>query len=282
MNKNSIIFLSLAQNCSSTLKNYFNFLDKFPKSYKIKSIIAENNSIDNTREILDNYSKINGNMTIIKADFLNRVEERILRITKGRHFLKNYIINKKLKSEFVCVIDLDNVIKKKIEFKNFFQILKDLKNNKNKLNGISVKSNPYYYDILALKCDKFKLPNILEIQRNKNIISAYNNRKKYIYLLQKKINFEKKLNTISSFNGLCVYNYNDFILGDYFYGEKNKKKATFNEHIKFNLSIHKKNGKFIQISDKLFLTTPKEHNPPKNFLQFCLNKFSLKFLNSKL
>lgn len=113
MNKNSIIFLSLAQNCSSTLKNYFNFLDKFPKSYKIKSIIAENNSIDNTREILDNYSKINGNMTIIKADFLNRVEERILRITKGRHFLKNYIINKKLKSEFVCVIDLDNVIKKK-------------------------------------------------------------------------------------------------------------------------------------------------------------------------
>lgn len=281
MNKNSIIFLSLAQNCSLTLKNYFNFLEKFPKSFKIKFIIAENNSKDNTRKILDDYSKINKDMTLIKADFLNRVEERILRITKGRHFLKNYIIKKKLKSEFVCVIDLDNVLKQKIELKNFFQILKDLRKNKKELNGISVKSNPYYYDILALKCDRFNLPNILNIQRDKNIFSAYNIRKKHIYSIQKKVNSEKKLNTISSFNGLCVYNYNDFILGDYFYGEKNKKKATFNEHIKFNLSLYKKNGKFIRISDKLYLSTPKEHFPPKNLFEFCLDKFLFKLIGNK-
>ena len=111
--KYKIIFLSLAQNCASTLKNYFNFLERFPKSYKIKIIIAENNSKDNTREIIENYSKTNKDVTLLKTDFLNSIDERILRITRGRDFLQKYIIKYNLNSDFICVIDLDDVIKKK-------------------------------------------------------------------------------------------------------------------------------------------------------------------------
>lgn len=274
--KYKIIFLSLAQNCASTLKNYFNFLERFPKSYKIKIIIAENNSKDNTREIIENYSKTNKDVTLLKTDFLNSIDERILRITRGRDFLQKYIIKYNLNSDFICVIDLDDVIKKKINFKNFIKVLRHLKKNKNKLNGISVKTNPYYYDILALKCQKFKTPNILKIQREKNILSAYSIRKKYIYSLQKKLNTEKKLYTISSFNGLCVYNYKDFIKGNYFYGENNKKRVNFNEHIKFNTSLNNLNGKFIQISDQLFLSTPKEHLPASSFINFWFNRIFLR------
>ena len=270
MNKKTydIIFLSLAQDCASSLYLYFKFLKTFPKNLKKKIIIAENNSKDNTRDVILNYLKLNDEITLVKTDFLNRVDERILRITKGRLFLQKYIIKNNLRSRFVCLIDLDDVLNKNMKFKDFNKILLELKNKEKILNGISVKSKPFYYDILAFKCDKFYLPNILEMQRSKKIISAYSERKKYIYSLQRKINKEKKLKTISSFNGLCVYNFKDYIKGNYFLKDSNKKKVTLNEHMKFNISLHQKNGKYIMINDNFFLSTPKEHLPANSFFEF--------------
>lgn len=273
-----VIFLSLAQNCAPSIQLYFNFLETFPKNFKKKIIIAENNSRDGTRNIISNYSKLNKDVTLLKTDFLNKVEERILRITKGRLFLQKYIIKNKLKSKFVCLIDLDDVLNNKIKFIEFSKILTYLKKNEKKLNGISVKSKPFYYDILSFKCDKFYLPNILELQKSKNVFfQSYFSRKKYIYSVQRKINGYKKLETISSFNGLCVYNYKDFIKGNYLFKRKIANNNIMNEHMNFNISLNVINKKKILIFDDFFLNTPAEHSPPNNIIDFYTKKLKSYF-----
>ena len=55
-----------------------------------------------------------------------------------------------------------------------------------------------------------------------------------------------------------------------------KKRVNFNEHIKFNTSLNNLNGKFIQISDQLFLSTPKEHLPRSSFINFWFNRIFLR------
>ena len=283
MSKYNFVFLCLARDCADYLDIFFNFLDTFPTKVSSKIIFGENNSRDNTKKKINDYiHKSKKNHKLLNLTSLNKINDRIERITKGRHLLKNYLIKKKIKSDYVCVMDLDNVLSKELNlnYAKFKKLVNSLKKKNNKLNGISVKSKPYYYDILAFKSKKFDLPNILQIQRSKQFFNAYYLRKKYIYSLQRKINKQKKLMTISSFNGLCLYNYDDYILGDYYYRENKliNSNKLLNEHMKFNLSLNKLNKKHILIDDIFKLKTPEEHIPASNFFNFIYNKIKNFFL----
>jgi hypothetical protein len=280
MSQYDIIFLSLAKNCSKYLPNYFNLINELSKNFKIKVVIGENNSNDDTKNIICKQIKINKNIKLLNTYFLKKYTNRIFRIAKGRNFLQKYIIKKKIKARYVCVMDLDNVLDTILDKKEFIKMLKLLKNKKNLYNGISVKSKPYYYDILAFSSDQFISKNILEIQSARNFFfNAYFLRKKNIYSMQKKINNFKNLVTISSFNGLCIYNYKDFIKGNYMY-KNTPKKVVMNEHMNFNISLNKINKKKILIYDNFFLKTPPEHSPRKNILDFYVKKIkSLLFDN---
>ena len=152
--------------------------------------------------------------------------------------------------------------------KSFKQALYILQMNKNKIFGISAKSRPYYYDMLNLKIPNLYNFNIYKIQSEKNF-DFYNKRKKYIYDYQVKISKMKDLFTISSFNGICIYFFNDYKNSNYI--SKNKKNIT-PEHLYFNKNIHKKNKKFILMSSAITLNTPKEHMPYSNFFYFAFKK----------
>lgn len=272
MNNYDFIFLCLVRDCENTLDIFINFLKTFPKTKKIKVIFGENNSKDNTKDKIINY-KSNSilEFQLLNLKKLSNISDRITRITKGRYLLQKYIIKKKYKSKYICIIDVDDVLLncKCLTYNKFKKLVEKLSKNSHLLNGISVKSKPVYYDILAFKSNKINLPNILEIQRSKSFSKAYSLRKKYIFSIQKKINNMQNIFSISSFNGMCIYNFEDYIMGNYFYKEKyNIRKVKLNEHMKFNMSLNKKNGKFIFVDDKFFLNTPKEHLPPNNILSF--------------
>ena len=66
--------------------------------------------------------------------------------------------------------------------------------------------------ILSFRMKNFFMKNIYFIQQNYRIQL----RKKYLYTVSNKF---KNLYTISSFNGMCIYNYNDYKHGSYI--EKN-------------------------------------------------------------
>ena len=261
------VFLALAKNCSKYLKNYFYFIKKLSKSYNVLVIVGENSSNDGTLEFLISQKK-STNLVILNTSELSKYSNRIYRLSLGRQILKNYIEKKKIKSRFIVINDLDDVLKKKISIKNFLRISKILEKNKKDLFGISVKSSPYYYDLLVLKIKDLFEFNVLKIQRSfapQSIIQRLNVLSKF----KKKITYMKDLKSISSFNGMCIYLSKDYKLGSYL-KSKTKKNVDLVDHLSINQEIHNKSKKYILISNILKLRTPKDHSPRNIFTLFFL------------
>lgn len=121
--------------------------------------------------------------------------------------------------------------------------------------------------MLNLKIPNLYNFNIYKIQSEKNF-DFYNKRKKYIYDYQVKISKMKDLLTISSFNGFCIYFFNDYKNSNYI----SKNKNITPEHLYFNNNIYKKNKKFILMSNAIILNTPQEHMPYNYFFYFVFKK----------
>jgi glycosyltransferase involved in cell wall biosynthesis len=268
MKKFDYIFLSLAKDVEKTIPIFLDFINKISKNHRVLVCIGEDGSKDNTLEIINKYKRKLNNLIIIKTDKINKINNRIQKIAAGRQILKDYIIKNKFYAKFVVITDLDDVLKNGLNIKSFKQALHILQINKNKIFGISAKSKPYYYDMLNLKIPNLYNFNIYKIQCEKNF-DFYNKRKKYIYDYQFKISKMKDLLTISSFNGFCIYFFDDYKNSNYI--SKNKKKII-PEHLYFNNNIYKKSKKFILMSNAIILNTPQEHFPYNYFLHFVFKK----------
>ena len=275
INNYDIVFLSLARNCEKTVEIFFNFLEDLEKNnYKVLSIVGENNSEDLTFDKLRRYSETSNLLRLLDTTFIEKFNDRIIRLSKARQYLKNYLEEKRITSKYVCVIDLDEVISEGINYKEFITIKETLDKGCDKLFGISVKTSPYYYDILNYE-DKDNINlNILKLQNTKDLFS-YFERKKKIYNLQKKITSMDESLSISSFNGLCLYLYEDYINGFYFQ-EKNNNPIP--EHLNLNRLIKNKTKKDIIFLNKLIFRMPEEHRPIFSFIHFLINKFT-KYMN---
>ena len=197
------------------------------------------------------------------------------RLSLGRQILKDYINKKKYKSKFIVVNDLDEIFKKKISLKNFLKISNTLQKNNKFLFGISVKSKPFYYDLLVLKIKDIFEYDVLKIQKSRSIKSILQ-RISIISNYKRKITYMNDLKSISSYNGMCIYIFKDYQKGSYI--SKGKKNITNNiDHLSLNLGIHSKTKKYILISNTLNLFTPK-HHLPKNLIQLLYYNFIKKFI----
>ena len=270
-----IIFLGLAKNVFGTIRSFFKSCEETSKKgFKICIIIGENGSQDNTREFLKNYKSDNLSFFFIETDFLDVHKNRILRLTHGREYLKRFIIENKIISKYVSVIDLDTVIARGFNVDEYIESIKILEKDKQNLFAVSSKSQPYYYDMLPLIIKDYFEYDVYKIQTTFNPLYFYENRKKYIYRFQKKITNMRDVLTLSSHNGLTTYMYKYYINGTYISSNKNIIKS---EHINFNLSLHNKTNKFILMTNKINLLTPPEHMPLKliEFVKRTLTKYLL-------
>jgi hypothetical protein len=277
MNKNyKIAFLGLAQNCSKTLPNFFTFLNKIENDFnKIYLFIGENDSKDNTLDILKNYKNKKITKKIINTNFMKKYTHRLERMAQGRNYISKLL--NKLKLDFVVWLDLDDVLSNGINRNEFLNSINILKKGNN-LFGVSATSYPHYYDILSLRINKYFMKNIYYISQIKNIFTGYILRKKYIYNIQKKINKISKL-TISSFNGMCIYKFKYYKYSSYInFNSSSKETREIVEHVIFNEKISKKFKKFILINKSLSLSMPLQHFPYSSFISFIFGKiyFSLK------
>lgn len=270
--KYDLIFLGLAKNVEKTIYNFFKSCENLANSgLHICVIIGENDSSDNTKEILKKFQSTKFNFINLNTDFLNIYKNRIVRISHGRQYLKNFLIKNNIKSKFVSVVDLDNIISSGIDTNNFIKTLDILKKENKSIFGISCKSKPYYYDMLPLVIKDYYEFDVYKIQTTFSLFNFYLKRKKFIYDFQKKITSMRDILTLSSHNGLTTYNYEEYILGNYL-GKKNSEIKS--EHLNFNIEIHRLTNKFILMTNKLILSTPTEHYPI-NFLEF-IKKYIVK------
>ena len=271
MNKSyDIIFLGLARNIENTIYNFFSSIEKLSKTKQILVVIGENSSTDKTRNILENYKNKNFEFIFLKTDSLKNIKNRISRLTYGRQILKDFIDQNNFESKYISIIDLDTVIKLGFDDESFLLSLKKLEKNRGTIFGISAKSKPYYYDLLPLIIKDYFEFDVYKIQTQLKLFTIYSDRKKFIYDFQKRITKMRDVNTISSHNGLTIYFYEDYLLGNYV-NEKSTKIVS--EHINLNKKINQMTNKFILMSNLIQLSTPEEHMP------LSLNQFSRKLIS---
>ena len=145
-----IIFLGLAQNCQKFLPNFFDRIEKISKTLKIQVFIGENGSNDFTFDIIHKKIASSKLFNFVDTTNIEIYEDRIKRLATARQLLKDKIIKLNLKSEFVCVVDLDDVINDVFNLDLLKSFMTNLKKNQNKYFGISLNSKPYYYDIFRI------------------------------------------------------------------------------------------------------------------------------------
>ncbi len=267
--KIDIIFLGLAQNCEKHIDKFFDVIIKLSKILNIHVIIGENNSNDYTINKIKEFSlKFQDNFTFIDTTFIEKYDDRIKRLAAARQKLKDNIDILKLRSDYICVVDLDDVLNQNFNVDLILELKNKLKKNSLEYFAMSISSKPFYYDILNFESNIFPNHNIKQIQNNKSI-KSYKDRKKFIYDVQKKISLQKNFDCISAFNGFCIYNFDDFIKSQYL---ENSEDVT-PEHLFLNRKIHLITKKKILVTDN-YLQMPNEHKPINNIISFFLEKIS--------
>ena len=181
LKKKSIVFLGLTKNSADTLSYFLNFFKKIKKKYKnCYLIIGENDSTDNTKKILNKFSKKDNKFFLVDTSFAKKFKFRLEKMANLRESLNFEMKKIKKKIDYVCWFDLDDVIANSLSVKKFIESNKKLEADK-KLFGLSSNSKPYYYDILSFRKKNFYTKNIYIISLNKNLISGFSLRKKFIY-----------------------------------------------------------------------------------------------------
>lgn len=214
LSESSIIICSIVRDCGRNLKaniKTVNSLCKLTKEYQV--IIFENDSKDNTKDILTGWSKEDENILVNITDF--NVEKtipshtessnknpffsrkRIEKMAYYRNQYLEYIWNNKLEADYIIVVDLDvekisiNGIISSFGHQNRWDVIS--------ANGFSLspKLTKRYHDSYALiECGNQNTP-----QSEQSII---NNQYKFGFLKKQHPLFK----VYSAYGGLAIYKFN--------------------------------------------------------------------------
>lgn len=261
-----LLILSLAQNCEKYLVNFFKDIKIASNNLNIKIIIGENGSSDYTFEVIH---KSRLDIDFVDTTIVEQYHNRIFRLSKARQMLLEHVRHKNYHSKYICVIDLDDVLENCFIYENLKKMITILEKNKNKYFAVSSQSKPYYYDILNFLSEGDFNNSIQELMSSKNFFSFFN-RKKKIYDIQKNLSKTTSFECASSFNGMCIYFFDELIKFNYFGLDINNKIIP--EHINLNLNLSKFTKKKILITNEAFVNMPNEHRPIFSFTNFMFIK----------
>tara|TARA_B100000965_G_scaffold350111_1_gene323775 strand:- start:519 stop:1391 length:873 start_codon:yes stop_codon:yes gene_type:complete len=275
----NIVIAGLAKNCEDNFKKNIEYLIDFKEFYKetieISILILENDSKDNTKEIIKKSSN-KEYITDYCLDGLDtKLTNRIERITYCRNFLLEKLTSFQ-SQEAECLyisIDFDLDLFSKTPKEKFFQILNKLRNQKD-LTAVFPNNVPYYYDVHALRKDKW---NSIDSWKKYNQISKYIPVGKFflkyflIYKKQIKINTNREfINVDSAFGGIGIYKMTKSEFSNIKY--ESDKLFEKCEHINFNSYFN------CAIYTSWKVESPKEHLEYKNLnslnkLRYILSSF---------
>ena len=223
-------------------------------SNKSKLIVYENDSKDNTLEILQNYKNNNHDTVIISENGIMKnipKTKRTITLAYCRNKILEYIEKNNLYSKFdyMVVLDLDNVCEK-ILYSGFYNSFKNVKD----WDILGANQVGSYYDYWALRTKKYNTNIHDHSLRMKNLRIKKKYIKPYIELggyfnLKTKKKFNQKFHkVISCFGGLAIYNIKK-IKGCWYDSDDGKDC----EHVKFHKSLNEKYNTKIFINGKLLI-----------------------------
>ena len=248
----NIVIAALARDCAKALERNIPLIEILRKEFAWSHVIViENDSNDNTKEILSKWSNNSNDVKIISNDYgtitipeknqdnpsPNTSIHRIEKMVKYRNMYLNYIKGIKHPIDYLMVIDVD------IESFSIDGIIKSIKNANSDwggifANGITKKAflgftfSEILYDIYAI----YEYPFLEEkrglIRKKLEITDKPG--------IKKKIKENNYYSVISAFGGIGIYKYN--LIKELKYRvvpDFNNKNETLCEHIPFNLEVVK-------------------------------------------
>ena len=250
------IFAGCVRNCERWLPQVLNNIDKY-SSYFLKShfIFIENDSTDNTKEILEKWYK-NKNCSSTNMDGLKNIPKRGLRLEAARNaYLKIIKDSNSLKKyDYLIVMDFDDVSIFEIEKKNILKSIEFLNSDKS-IAGVFSNQRGMYYDMWTLRHKTICPVDVWEEILDYKIKNKVTDEIAYECTLKKrKFNLDENnspLEVDSAFGGFAIYKM-DYILKNQkpYIGSKTKKIDKNNtikwqvcEHVQFNMGIKDLGGK---------------------------------------
>ena len=250
------IFAGCVRNCERWLPKVLNNIERY-SSYFLEShfIFIENDSTDNTKEILKKWYK-NRNCSSTNMDGLKNIPKRGLRLEAARNaYLKIIKDSNSLKKyDYLIVMDLDDASIFEIEKKNILKSIEFLNSDKS-IAGVFSNQRGMYYDMWTLRHKTICPVDVWEEILDYKIKNKVTDEIAYECTLKKrKFNLDENnspLEVDSAFGGFGIYKM-DYILKNQkpYIGSKTKKIDKNNtikwqvcEHVQFNMGIKDLGGK---------------------------------------
>lgn len=249
INKN-IIIAALARNCEESLRTNIPLIEELRAQFVWSQVVVvENDSIDGTKELLNNWKLNSSNVTVISNDYGTKTipdkddliinpytcYQRIDKMVSYRNLYLDYIKEVDHPIDLVIVIDIDII---QISLTGLINVINSFDDKTGAVfsNGMSVKKTPFglskiYYDIFAV----WEYPLSDEFSHSPESLG------KTFKSINKNIKRSPLYQVISAFGGVGVYNYN--AIKDLRYktvlNPLNQLEAIC-EHIPFNQAIVKR------------------------------------------
>lgn len=288
INKN-IVIAALARDCEKSLPKMIDLIDKLRERFIIsKVVVVENDSKDNTKNILFNWETLSEGVKILSQDYgtltipaIDQVEcdptisvHRIEKMSLYRNIYLDYVDKLNIEIDYLMVIDID------IDFFSIEALVEALDKDKKDWgaifsNGMTQKKylgilSKIYFDCFAI----YEYP----------FVEDFSYTQKSLDLTFKTINSnikKKKLySVISAFSGIGIYRY-EAIKGLRYKALINKSinGTAVCEHIPFNIEIIKRGYKNYIYRDFVVMYGDK-HNLGlilKLYMPYALFNFVRKF-----
>lgn len=264
MESSKVLICSTVKNCGESLKKNIPLVEQLRSNFRDSEIIiVENDSTDNTKDVIFNWQKNYDKVHIISEDTGEETippthttegnpvfsVHRIRKMAEYRNKYLNYIESNSIYADFIIIIDLDIMFFSKAGVFNSLGFEKNWSVITANGKGLSPTPTPFrifsgylYYDGFALMEKGDNLPLTEEM--------IYRNQNKYRNL---KLG-EDFIQVDSAFNGLGIYKFESIISYRYSYKENNDINVrSICEHSVIHEKIRKEKEGSIFINPSMLL-----------------------------
>ena len=282
-----IIFCGLSKNNLESLKKNIEFVMFYKqksKFHNINVLLVDSNSDDGSKEYLTEISHLNNFINVIHKDDISSIDSRVERIKICRNLCLNFI-NQHYKKKLLVYIpcDMDFYLFSKTSFNQLDTLVSKVIKDNTK-SAIFPASEPYYYDIFALRAPGWlNINSQLIVSRLKKYFKFGSFIYNYFFIFRYQLSPEKikskKYSLISAFGGIGIYNISDLDLNQQRYKVNDKDKDWYSEHLYFNRHFEN-----LEINVNWIVEAPKEHVMFKSYdfnkkLKYIIKSFKEDFKN---
>jgi len=241
----SVIICALARNCYNKLKKNIGRIEELAAFFQRATIIVvENDSYDGTKELLFNWAKSNKDVIVLSS--VNEYSEivqnsrkgesfppaslsRINRIAYYRNKYLAYIVENRLRADYVIMIDSD------IDWFSPDKVINAIVRAPSDWSGIFANGRVYFKFFCSVNLSRYYDSFAFRAKGQSILLNGHEMRRN-VDILEKALQSQEYVECESAFGGIGIYRY-DCLTDNYYCTLENGRSRSHEaicEHIMFN------------------------------------------------